>query len=123
MLEEEKYNQAIHSLQKILTDASDMINAEIIPYNNYFTSTGKWDSRKPGFMITFIISNVYLSPRKVTSIMADGFNRIDNWMEEWSDKLAFLEYKLSTVGGENSRMELKIIFDDIVDSAKRLLLR
>ena len=123
MLEEEKYNQVISSLKNIMQNASDMINATIIPYYSYFTSTGKWDSRKKGFVITIIVSNNYLSPKTVTKIMTDAFSRVNNWMEEWEDEIAFLDYKLISTSGENSRMEFQIVFDDIVDSAKRLLLR
>lgn len=123
MIEEEKYNSIINSLDTHLHDASDLINVQIKPYSEYFTTTGKLSARQPGFSINLIISNSYLSTRKITMIIADAFTRIDNWMEDWSEEIAFIDYKLSSVGGENPRLELKIIFDDLKTTARSLLLR
>lgn len=123
MIEKEKYYEILDSLGKHLNNASDLVNVVTIPYDDYFTSTGKMDSRKGGFAITLYISHSFVSPRKFVSIISDTFSRIDDWMEEWSDSIAFLDYKASSVGGDNPRIELKIVFDDMVESAKRLLLR
>lgn len=123
MLDEIIYYEIMDSLSMALKDASDMVNVKTNLYSDYFTSTNKWDSKKNGFNITFIISHAYLSPRKMTHILADTFYKIDNWMEEWEDRLAFLEYYIKPISGENSRIELKFVFDNIIDSAKKLLLR
>lgn len=123
MLEKKIYLELMDSLRDELKDSSDMVNAELTPYGDYFTQTGKWDSRKSGFQVTIVISYFYLSTQRAVSVVADTFSRITSWMEKWEDRIYFSDYNIKPVGGANSRMEVRIVFDDITDSAKRLLLR
>jgi hypothetical protein len=123
MLTEEKYEEIIRSLASHLKDCSDVINAEIIPFHTYYTKTGKWDSRKKGYKTHIMIGLYNLSGERAVRIMADTFRRLSEWTKEWEKEIFFSEYTMDSIGGSNSRLDVEIYFDDLTESAKKLLLR
>lgn len=123
MLTEEKYNLIIKDLAEHLKDCSDVVNAKIIPYESYFTKTNKWDSRKKGFKTHIMIGLYNLSGERAVKIMADTFTRLTTWTKEWEKEIFFSDYHMESVGGGNARLDIEIYFDDLTESAKKLLLR
>lgn len=123
MLPEEKYTKIINSLAEHLENCSDVVNAGIIPYSSYFTKTDKWDSRKKGFKTHIMIGLYNLSGERAIRIMADTFQRLNEWTKEWEKEIFFSEYEMNSVGGANARLDIEIYFDDLTESVKKLLLR
>lgn len=123
MLTEEKYNEIISNLALHLNDCSDVVNANLIPYDSYFTSTGKWDSRKKGFKTHVTIGLYNLSGERAVKIIADTFTKLDVWLKEWNKSIFFSDYTIVNVAAGNPRLEFQLYFDDLTTSAKKLLLR
>lgn len=123
MLTEERYTKIIESLKSHLKDCSDVVNAKLVPYDTYFTKTGKWDSRKKGFRTHIMIGLYNLSGERAVKIMADTFARLTEWTKEWEQDIFFSDYNMEPVGGGSARLDIEIYFDDLTESAKKLLLR
>lgn len=124
MLEEEVYNEALQSLEERLKDTSDSINAEAREYKYYLTKTGVQDERKEGFNVRFIITFYSLSTQRFCQIAEQLFSKINLWIEDYKNIIHFYNFDMKTVtGGDNQRFEIKVYFDDKLNSVKKLLLR
>ena len=123
MLSLERYEKIIQSLACHFDSCSDVVNAEITRYDDYFTKTGRFDSRKKGFVINVVVSLYNLSGERSIKILADVFSRLEKWTKEWEKEIYFTETNIQPISGNNYRLEIEIYFDDLTESVKKLLLR
>ena len=123
MIEQDVYNDIITSLKEHLDGCSDMINAVITPYDSYFNNNGEMKETKKGFQVNIVIGTFFLSARRLTEVIAEIFTELLGWMKEWDSQIHFSEFKLAPISGNNSRIEYTLYFDDILTSAKKMLLR
>jgi len=121
MLDIETYQNIILSLYDKIEGSSDAVSIDSLPYDVFVSKSGKLDSRKQSFSVGVRVSFFGIRTRRMIEIIADTFERLRDWMEQWSGDICFVNHTIKSVSGENSRMEIIILFDKASDFALKLL--
>jgi len=102
--------------------SSDAVSIDSLPYEIFVNKDGtKLDSRKQSFTVAVKIAFFGIRTRRMIEVIADTFNRLHEWMEQWGGDICFVNHTIKSVSGENSRMEIIILFDKASDFALKLL--
>jgi len=122
MLDLETYQNIILSLYDKIEGSSDAVSIDSLPYEIFVNKDGtKLDSRKQSFTVAVKIAFFGIRTRRMIEVIADTFNRLHEWMEQWGGDICFVNHTIKSVSGENSRMEIIILFDKASDFALKLL--
>lgn len=119
MLDKEKYEQVLKSLEDKLDSTSDLLSVEAYPYEEFITSNGKLDSRKKYFSIRFVMLYHNVRAERFAEVASKLFFKMSEWMREFDDVYFMKEIK--SINGENSRLEIDIKFDNLSSITKRIL--
>ena len=122
MIAKEKYEEVLASLSDKMQDCSDAVSITVLPYEASLTSKGDINLKKNGCSVKIEVSYYNIRARRFVKIMTDTFSRIDAWMSDFED-IHFYSSKSQPISGTTARFEFEVKFDDITESAKRLLMK
>ena len=124
MLDLKIYQNILLSLYDKMEGSSDAVSIDSLPYDVFVSKDGtKLDSRRQSFTVAIRVSFFGIRTPRMIEIIADTFGRIREWIEQWSGDICFMNHTIKSVSGENSRMEIIILFDKASDFALKLLRR
>lgn len=119
MLDKEKYEQVLKSLEDKLDSTSDLLSVEAYPYEEFITSNGKLDSRKKYFSIRFVMLYHNVRAERFAEVASELFFKMSEWMESYDD--VYFIHNMKNTSREESSLKIIIWFNDVKSISKKLL--
>lgn len=121
MITEKCYNETIWSLVEKVDGISDAVSVETWPYSHFVTKSGQMHASKKGFYVRINIGLFNIKAIRVMEILGQTITKLHEWMGANKEKLYFVNHHVKSVGGDNSRIQIDLVFDNTTDLAIRLL--